>query len=488
VKGWSRRAGAAVVLVASLAFARPGPPEEAERQYRVARRLAAEKAPGAFEELLRVADLDPQGALADDALVEAAALLGSPIWPEQLGQVEADRIETALRLLDRVIETLPASDRVEEARIRRALLRLEPSPLGEPHAARLDLLAAASRAKPSPWGLLARYALAFLDEREGRIEAARGGYTRLIVDEPASPVALRARTGLARILLREGKAGAAACLLEEAIEEGVPADARGEELRELAVRSALRAAGSLASKPFLVGAVFPGARAIAVDRSGTLLVADTKAGQVVEVAPSGRRTGSWPAGQVQALTVDPFGRRFAASGETVYRLAPQGELVPVAKLGPFARPAALATDSLGLLYVADRKGERIGVLRPGANSPDPLFARSGAGIAALACDGKKLLVALSRAGVLAEFTEGSLLPVREREFERPASMALDAAGGVAVLDSRAREIVRRGPGGAWSDRVGLSELGLEEASAIAAGPSGEIAVLDSASGRIVVIP
>ena len=72
-----------------------GQTTDAEAQYRVARRLAAEGAAGAAAALDRVVALDPQGPLADDALLDRAALLGLPRWPEQRGHLGADGVSAA---------------------------------------------------------------------------------------------------------------------------------------------------------------------------------------------------------------------------------------------------------------------------------------------------------------------------------------------------------------------------------------------------------
>lgn len=489
---FARRGTAASLLLLPLLLGAAGATEVAERQYRVARRLAAERAPGALDALQRVVELDPEGPLADDALVDAAVLLGSRAWPEQLGNIEVERVQRALDLLGRVVESMPGADRAGEARVRRALLRLEPTPLRDAARARLDLVAAASGAGASPWALAARYAAAHLDEQTGDMEGARGGYTRLLVDYPGTEAAARAGTALARILLREGRAGAAAALLDEAVRQAAPEEVGATALRELAVRAVLRAApGSGApavGKPVLLGATFPGGRAIAAHPSGDLIVAEAKGGKVVRLRPDGRTIETWATGQVQGLAVDAWGRVFAAAGEKLLRLRERGDLSPVASLGPFARPSAIASGPAGLLYVADRRGERIGVLRPGAPSPETIVARAGSGVSGLVWDGRRLLAALPRTGSVAEVSGDLLRPLPGVELRRPESLAADVAGEVAVVDSRAGELLRLGPDGRIRGRIGLAEVGLERAEAVAVGPTGEIALLEPSTGRIVVVP
>ena len=81
-----RRAALATIAAALLALgAAPpataaGDADAAERQYRVARRLVAERSPEARAALDKVLALDPQGPRADDALVDQALLEGPARW------------------------------------------------------------------------------------------------------------------------------------------------------------------------------------------------------------------------------------------------------------------------------------------------------------------------------------------------------------------------------------------------------------------------
>src|SRR5512145_412494 len=63
-------------------------PAAAERQYRAARRLAADGSPDAGAALRKVVELAPTGPLADDAWVEQALLERPARWPEDLGTIE----------------------------------------------------------------------------------------------------------------------------------------------------------------------------------------------------------------------------------------------------------------------------------------------------------------------------------------------------------------------------------------------------------------
>ena len=71
-----------VALFATGTVPAAGDPAAAAKQYRIARRLAAERSPEAAAALHTVVELDPDGALADDALIDLAKLHDVPRWPE----------------------------------------------------------------------------------------------------------------------------------------------------------------------------------------------------------------------------------------------------------------------------------------------------------------------------------------------------------------------------------------------------------------------
>ena len=129
----------------------------AENQYRVARRLAAQRSPEAGAALRRVVELDPKGPLADDALLDLADLEGVPLVPEQLGRVSLAAARRALAVLEELLRDHDSADRATEARIRRALLMLEPLPIRNATEARVDLLGVATAGSGDDLSPLARY-------------------------------------------------------------------------------------------------------------------------------------------------------------------------------------------------------------------------------------------------------------------------------------------------------------------------------------------
>jgi len=100
---------ALAITVSAVAGAVPARADEAAaaRQFRIARRLAAERSPQAAAALRKVVELAPEGPLADDALVEEANLLQIPDWPSDLGVLEEDVLKQALEILARVTAGYP---------------------------------------------------------------------------------------------------------------------------------------------------------------------------------------------------------------------------------------------------------------------------------------------------------------------------------------------------------------------------------------------
>jgi hypothetical protein len=493
----SRAALAAIVLLAAKgALAAEAPsadPEAAAKQYRVARRLVAEGSPDASGALAKVYDLDPTGPLADDALVEQALLLGIAAWPGELGRVAAAEADRAGGLLGRASDSLPNGDRVSEARVLRALLRLEPLPGRDPARARLEFLAVGSGASDERWRTAARLGVAWIDERSGERARARSAYQRLAIDQPATAVGSRARARLAMLLLRDGNARRAAALLEEVAESGADAGGETAALRDLAVRTVLR--GAKAGGRWAGGTVVTsasGLRGIAAAarlRDGGLLLADRKDDVILELAADGTPGTRWTLPGVQALTEDPMGRRFAAAGERLYRLLPSGP-VAVAQLGDFESPSAIAADGWGRLFVLDRHGEKIGMLEPGAPSPATLLGSGGkVRLAGLVWDGVRLVGLDAKTKWVVEvLPDGTLRPVAAIPCEKPEAIAADPAGGVAVLDRKTDEVVLLGSDGEVRERLPIRGSGLERADMIVLGADGSLDVLAEGSGTTVRFP
>jgi len=490
-----RLALAGLVSVATIALgasadSTEGNPAGAEKQYRIARRLAAENSPEAAPALRKVLELDPEGPLADDALVEEALLLGIPLWPEDLGRLDSARARQAEALLGRAVSGFPRGDRAVEGRFRMGLLRLEPLPGRDSGRARPDLLAVATGEMMGEWSLLARYAIAWLDEQEGSDERAAAAHQRLRIDAPDSPAAIRSRVALGRLQLRRGAYGRAAALFQEAVEQETPAELRALPLRELAMRALLREVANDSwsqAPPKTIATGLRGALGPVRFPDGGILIADRRSGAVRRLDSAGRPSAQWTMKDVGALAIDPFGRAFLAAGERLYRLDGDGPQ-PVAELGKFAPVSAVAADSTGRLWVVDRKGDRIGRIDPGSVGPEIVRESRGAGIAAMVWDGRRLVVVEERLGRLLEIrADGTERPIGSYGLKRPIGLAADPAGQLAVLESKADDVLLLGPDGEVRDRLPTSP-GFDRAGGIALGMDGSLDILDEASGNLVRLP
>lgn len=475
---------ATALLLATASGAWADDPVAAERQYRIARRLAAEGSPEARVALQKVIELDPGGRLADDALVDQAHLESLPRWPEAIGWLDAAAATRALRLLDAVVARFPAGDRVQEALYHRGLLRLEPLATYDLSAARVDLTAVATSS--SQWSSAARFALAWLHELQGTDDRAFDAYQRLLVDYPADPAGVRARVGLARVLLRRGSFGLAACRLQAAIDGGVAADAHAEAMRELAVRSLLREAGAI--DPSRLDRVRTGMRSLvdfAPTSAGGVLLGDRKLASVVELNVEGERVGEWALEDLQALTVDPRGRRFAAANTTLYRLEAGRQAIPVASLGDYAPLSRLAADAAGGFWLLDRRGKRIGRIDPGRGGPEAYWESDGTRLLSLVSDGRRLVAIDGKTRTVVAIEPGATpLTLTDRNLVRPVALAADAASRIAMLDARTLAVrFLRADGSLETDPVSLPEGA--RPVAIGLGMEGELHLVDAAGDWIV---
>ncbi len=391
------------------------------------------------------------------------------------------------------VECHAEGDGAREARYRLALVRMPPIPGRDPARARRELIDLAQAAPADGVALSARYALGVLDEQAGNIERAAGAYARIVVERPDAEAASRARCGFARFLLSRGEFGPAAGWFQEALDGGAPEALAPGAQRDLALRAALRRDtpalrwSALTSKPAAVP-TSKGAALLASDGQGGIVVFDHKSDEVQAFDAKGRPRAPMALPDVSALASDPYGRVFAATKDKIVRLD-GGTPVPVLDLGSFASPSAIAADAAGSIWIADRKGDRVGRWVPGAGAPVVVRDAKGAGVRALAVRGQDVIAAEEKTGALILISgAGGETAFGSAPFRRPVALSVDAAGRVAVLDEKAGTLTRLTAAGAVEDTLSLSPQGIEKPLSIASARNGAVRVLDAASGSVFEAP
>ncbi len=480
-------AAACAVLGSAASAERPVAPSlAAEAQYRIARRLVVEGSPQAEAALRRVLELDPRGPLADDALVDLARLSASVAWPEELGRLEPEGVQRALEILAELRREHPQGDRLPEARLDEALLRLAPLPSRDAEAARLMLLEIATLHPGTPLSERARYALAWMAEQWGALETARDAYTRLVVDAAEAPTAQRAAAGLARVVWRTGDAGAAAVWADRAFQAQRP-DERAA-VRELAVRRVLVGSGTPAwarGKARRFGTALRSPDRLAALPEGWL-VGDSREGRVVEFDTGGARRGEWSVAGLLALAVDAFGRLFAATEGELLQLLP-GQRVRRILEWPesWREPRALAVGADGSVWIADRRGQRVARLEP-TGAAAPILEQRDARVTALAWDGRTLLALDAREGQLWGLVPGQSPRVLARVEGRPGGLAASALGLVvwSEREGAVEKLRVADPQGVWP--TGHQREASPGAVALAVSDDGTVAWLLEGGGLEVV--
>jgi sugar lactone lactonase YvrE len=106
------------------------------------------------------------------------------------------------------------------------------------------------------------------------------------------------------------------------------------------------------------------ASSLAIDKAGNLFVADYDNGIIYKYKPTGSRA-TFASGLYHpvGMVVDSAGNLFVADNSvgnlhqgSIYKYKPDGSRVTIAVLNPGDRPADLAFDSMGNLYMADLGG------------------------------------------------------------------------------------------------------------------------------------
>lgn len=266
---------------------------------------------------------------------------------------------------------------------------------------------------------------------------------------------------------------------------------------------------------------------LAFDNRGNLLIADAQ--RVLRVNPDGTLVrlagGGLSSVEPRSMAAAPGGSIYIASAQSrIWRWDPNGDMTIVAGTGewPFSdgcaasgglrlarfatvRPADLALDAAGRLYIADAANYRVRRIDPdgkvgtvagtGPRPRDPQVLYDPAGIAV---DGDNVYFTErsgNRVRVLASGGEirtiagldsappgedAACYPATEGDvLLNPTGLAMDTDGNLYIADTGHHRIRRRAPDGA------ITTLANTEAAAVAVDPEGNVYFIDSALRRIL---
>jgi len=177
------------------------------------------------------------------------------------------------------------------------------------------------------------------------------------------------------------------------------------------------------------------ASSLAVDKTGNLFVADYDQGVIYQYKPTGSRA-TFASGLYHpvGVTLDSAGNLFVADNSvgniyqgSIYKYQPDGSRVTIAVLDLGDRPADLAFDSMGNLYMADLGGNIYryalgGVLR---RYPRTTFGSVPNGAQSLAFDSAGNLFVVDAGGVN---TSGSTIPNAIYKFTQQGVRSTFASG------------------------------------------------------------
>ncbi len=222
---------------------------------------------------------------------------------------------------------------------------------------------------------------------------------------------------------------------------------------------------------------------LAIDSSGALYVADGYSGQILKLSTNGTVLPISIA--ARDLAVDIGGNLYAARGQYVWRFNTNGTATLIAGDGKFGysgdggaadiahlyRPAGLAYDGRGNLYIADEGNSRIRMVSPAGK----ITTAAGHGEGGALGDGG---------------------PATQATLTRPGSVTVDATGAIYIADTGANRIRGIGPDGAIATFAGNGTRGFsgdgshahyaqfDSPATVLAGSSGNIYIADTNNNRI----
>lgn len=279
---------------------------------------------------------------------------------------------------------------------------------------------------------------------------------------------------------------------------------------------------------------------LAMDGSGAMYIADGYSGQILKLVPNGTVLPLSIA--ARDLAVDGTGSLYAARGQYVWRLNPNGSATLIAGDGKFGfsgdggaadmahlyRPAGLAYDGKGNLYIADEGNARIRVVSPtgkittlGGRGEGGILGDGGPAVQAtlfspgsvsvdlngsifIADTGSQRIRKITPDGAISTFAGngtrsfyGDGGPAKLAQFDAPSAVLADRSGNLYISDTNNNRIRRISPDGTIVTVAGSStapgfggdnSLGvyaqLNKPTALAFDRNGNLYIADTGNNRI----
>jgi hypothetical protein len=177
-----------------------------------------------------------------------------------------------------------------------------------------------------------------------------------------------------------------------------------------------------------------------------------------------------------------LGRRFAADKTSVLLLEEGGRVEPLAALGDYTPLRRLVADAGGGLWLLDRKGRRVGLVAPGADTPEP-FWEGAERLQSLVWEGRGLAALDAKTGAVVTLESSGVTARGAAALSRPVALAADPAGRLAILDKTGAIRFVRADGSA--EAAGFASSDVPRPTAIGLGPEGELHLLDAEGDWIV---
>ncbi len=488
---------AVVLAIALPAIASDGDAAALERRYLAARDLEATGQLGQARDMYReIVAVETGNPRRDDALLGLTRIaLGAdgPEAPIPRTTSAAALVEARARL-SAIVDAPSGADAAPEAAYWLALLQLDPrAPFFDPSAAQAALTAYPRLYPGSPFSRGAMVRASEVLVGSGRADAARQLAFRALAGGAAGNEAARAWRVLGEAEARAGRVQPALVALGRCFEiaPGGPLAREAKDLATILDRSAFgRSRGTAGGySPSGEPTGLPGRVVdLAAQADGTLIALLARDGQLVTIAPDGKAGNRATALDATSVAIDRTGRTWLAApgkllvgdrGATI-PLPPGAEVVSIAPVGPLsawiadadqrrvvrlngdgaiavtaplpprADPVRIAAAADGGVWVLESRGPTLLGYGPGGEQraaialgdpvEKPLDVRTDALGNVYLLGAKPIAVyVFDPAGKLALTWEPASAAPGE-EFPRPALLAIDGAGGIAIYDARLENV------------------------------------------------